>query len=130
VSEQNVETVRAMFETFQHGDEDALLGFADPDVEIRPAWDSISSEVGRGREAFLAFWRDWPNFWHDYGLEPREFVDAGDRVLVVLHERGRSRPGATEVEDEFAHIWTVRDGKVTRADVYSSRDEGYRALGR
>src|SRR4051812_7933024 len=106
---RNVEVVRGMFEAFERGDEDALLAFADPDVQIHPAWDSVTIKPGRGREAFLEFWREWPSFWHDYSVEPREFVESGEHVVVVLHERARSRPGFAVVEDEFAHVWTIHE---------------------
>jgi len=129
MSSQNVEIVRSMFEAFERQDEGALLALADPDVEIHPSWDSLSSGVRHGPDEFRKFWREWPSFWDAYSLEPREFVDAGEHVVVILYERARSRPGSTEIEDEFAHVWTVRDGKVTRVAVYSHKSEAFRAAG-
>ena len=85
--------------------------------------------MAHGHEEFLKFWREWPSFWDGYSLEPREFVDAGKQMVAILYERARSRPGFTEVEDEFAHVWTVRGGQVTRVDVYSDKSEALRAAG-
>ena len=129
MSSQSVEIVHAMFEAFQRSDEETLLALADPNVEVHPSWDSLTLEVGRGHEQFLKFWREWPSFWESYSLQPCEFIDAGDKVVVILHERARSRPGFTEVEDEFAHVWTVRDGKVTRVDIFNEKSEAAKAAG-
>jgi uncharacterized protein len=125
----NVEIVRAMFAAFERGDEEDLLSFAAPDVEIRPAWDSLSIEPTRGYDGFLEFWQEWPSFWHSYSVEPLEFVEAGEHVVVVLHERARSRPEFAEVEDEFAHVWTIREGKVTAVRVYNQRADALKAVG-
>jgi ketosteroid isomerase-like protein len=118
-----------MFEALKRNDEEALLALADAEVEIHPSRDSLSNDIGRGHEEFAKFWREWPSFWDAYHLEPRDFVHAGDQVVVVLYERARSRPGAPEIEDEFAHVWTVRAGKVTRVEVYSHKAEALRAAG-
>ena len=126
---ENVEIGRAMFAAFQRGDEQELLLFAHPDVEILPAWDSVSIEPGHGYDGFLEFWREWPSFWHACSLEAKEFVEAGDKVVVVLHERARSRPGFAEVEDEFAHVWTICDGKARAVRVYSQRADALRSVG-
>jgi ketosteroid isomerase-like protein len=101
-----------------------------PKFEIQPSWDSLSAEVSHGHEEFLRFWREWPAFWDAYSLEAREFIDAGERVVVVLHERARSRPGFAEVEDEFAHVWTIRGRKVTQVELYSDKSEASRAARR
>jgi ketosteroid isomerase-like protein len=129
MSAENVDVVRALFEAFQRGDERALVAMADPDVEIKPAWDSMSVDVARGHEEFLKFWREWPDFWDAYSLQPCRFIDSGERVVVVLQERARTRPGAAEVKDEFAHVWTLRGRKVTRVDLYNDKGDAFRAAG-
>jgi len=125
----NVDIVRELFAAFERGDEEAMLALADPDVEIEPAWDSLTMVGGRGREVFLEFFRVWPSFWHEYCLETAEFVEAGDKVVVVLRERGLSRPGFSAVEDEFAHVWTIRDGKAAAVRVFSEPTDALRAAG-
>jgi len=36
---------------------------------------------------------------------------------------------ASEVEQIDAAIWTVREGKIARAEFYTDRDEAFRAAG-
>jgi len=47
-------------------------------------------------------------------FEPREFIPAGDRVTVLGWERTAARPGGAVFESEWAHVFTVRDGRVVR----------------
>jgi ketosteroid isomerase-like protein len=49
--------------------------------------------------------------------------DAGDRVVALMRQRGRSKANGMPVEMSFAQIWTFRDGKRARMDMYADRDE-------
>ena len=48
------------------------------------------------------------------GFEPREFIDGGEHVTVLGFERTTSRPRGKVFETEWAHVFTVRDGRITR----------------
>jgi ketosteroid isomerase-like protein len=51
-------------------------------------------------------------------------------VLVLTRERGRGRLSGVEVQSQpTAHLWTLRDGVVTRFEVFWEREEGLRAVG-
>jgi ketosteroid isomerase-like protein len=55
--------------------------------------------------------------------------DAGDKVVGLVRQRGRSRSAGMLVEMSFAQVWTLRDGKQTRMEMFSDRDEALRAVG-
>ena len=81
----------------------------------------------RGREGFDRFMANWLESFDDWSIAVEELIDAGDQVVVILHQRGRSR--SAEVEMRFAHVWTVRDGISTRAEMYADVDEALAAAG-
>jgi ketosteroid isomerase-like protein len=59
-----------------------------------------------------------------------EIVDAGDRVMVLAAVRGRGRGSGIDVESpSFGWVWTERDGKAVRVDVYPNRAEALEAVG-
>ena len=60
--------------------------------------------------------------WDDWELEVDALHDAGDKVVALVRQHGRSKTAGTAVEMSFAQIWTLRDGKQTRMDMYSDRD--------
>ena len=49
------------------------------------------------------------------------------RVVVAVRLSGRGRESGVELEMHVAHLWTVRDGKVVRGDVYRTADEALEA---
>ncbi|MEU6419184.1 nuclear transport factor 2 family protein [Streptomyces spiralis] len=48
-----------------------------------------------------------------FGAVAEEFYDAGDHVFVHGHYRAVSKSGQAS-DARFIHLWTVRDGKLTR----------------
>ena len=46
----------------------------------------------------------------EHGLDPDDFLDAGDRVVVLGRMRGRAKSSGAEFEVEFAHVWALTDG--------------------
>jgi ketosteroid isomerase-like protein len=57
----------------------------------------------------------------------------GDRprrpVLLLVRDYARRPGSAAELQSENAAIWTVRDGKVARAEFYPNRAEALKAVG-
>ena len=58
-----------------------------------------------------------------------EFVDAGDRVVVALHLRGRGRGSGVEIDARFFDVYTIRDGKIVRMDEFTERFAALEAAG-
>ena len=91
---------------------------------------ALSSEERPGVAGLRESWLDWIAPWESYRAEIDD-VRAGDdgRVLVVGRDYGR-RPGMTdEVELLASAVWTVRDGRISRAEFFTSRADAYRAAG-
>jgi ketosteroid isomerase-like protein len=42
---------------------------------------------------------------------------------------GKGKGSGVEVEASFAGVWTVREGRVVRWDLYSNQDEALEAAG-
>jgi ketosteroid isomerase-like protein len=55
--------------------------------------------------------------------------DAGERVVSVVHLRGRSKAAGVAVETLFAHVWTLRDGLATSGALYADPAEALRVVG-
>ncbi len=46
------------------------------------------------------------------------FVDAGDQVVAIGHTRGTVNDTGKAFDVPVAHVWTLRDGVVTRIEYY------------
>jgi ketosteroid isomerase-like protein len=87
------------------------------------------SQVARGPEATLDFFRDWIDQWEDLRVD-WELEEASPKtVFAVVDMRGRGRVSGVPVELRFAQIWSFREGVPVRMDFYNDLDEGRRAAG-
>jgi ketosteroid isomerase-like protein len=62
-------------------------------------------------------------------IEADEFLDCEDRVVVSWRGGGIGRISRIPIEWDETHLYTVRDGKVTRVDEYRTRAEALEAAG-
>ena len=128
----NAAVVRRAWEAWMARDNETALSLYDPDVELD--FTAGSQAMGiygtyRGLNGIRDFFRDWLATWEDYDSEIEGLVDAGDHVVAFMHEWGRGRQSGVPLEFRQAHVWTVRDGKLLRLRVYTSREEALRAVG-
>jgi ketosteroid isomerase-like protein len=78
---------------------------------------------------FVEVMRDWLSAWErPLVIEAEEYIQSGDRILALVRWTGRGKGSGAEMEAEGAHLWTFRDGLVTRYEVYRDRDEARAAL--
>jgi ketosteroid isomerase-like protein len=80
-------------------------------------------------EGFVEAMRGWLSAWErPITIRAEEFIDSGDRVLVLITWIGRGRGSGAQVESSGAHLWTFGDGLVVHYGVYRDRDEARDAL--
>lgn len=51
-------------------------------------------------------------WWDEFRADPDEFIDAGDRVVVLGRYTGRAKATGRVLDVPYAHVWTFRDGKA------------------
>ena len=51
--------------------------------------------------------------WDDFKGVPEEWIDGGDRIVVLGTYSGTSKATGRSFEAPFAHVWTVQDGAIT-----------------
>jgi uncharacterized protein len=66
----------------------------------------------RGREETAEFFSLVGENLEFEQFEPREFVVQGDTVAVLGYERSLIKPTGRTLEQEWAHVYTLRDGKI------------------
>lgn len=87
-------------------------------------------DVARGFDGLRAGWLDWLAPWSNYRAEIEEVIDLGDRVVSVICDYARREPDSPEVILKSAAVWTVREGRIVRADFYvGGREEALKAVG-
>jgi ketosteroid isomerase-like protein len=131
MSRENVEIVREAWDAWSRGDMAALFEFYDPDVE----WDMTHSYIPdmgvfSGHDGIRAFFREWGAFFAEYWAEAHEFIDAGENVIVRIHQGGRGRVSTVDVEmPAYWQLYRLRDGRALRVEIYRDWADAWRAAG-
>ncbi len=99
------------------GDRDALLELLDADFEATFTAGLPCGIGGTHRGAVAAQRGGWWAIGRAFDLraEPQEWIDCADgRLLVIGRYVGSVRATGAPVDAAFAHLWTARDGQLTR----------------
>jgi ketosteroid isomerase-like protein len=131
MSRENLDVVRRGYEARSAGRIVEWIDTLDPDIE----WD-ISGyplpdfpERGSGRDAFVGHVTKYWSLWNDYAQTVVKTVDAGDDVVVFLHECARLRGSDEAVERDVATIWTIHDGVRVRFRAFERPADALKAVG-
>jgi ketosteroid isomerase-like protein len=136
MSQENVEIVRRLVEAHDRRDYDAVFALYDPLVVYRlGGFIEGFRDVGLeplyiGQEGVRRFWREWLMAWETVRFQYEDFIDAGDRVLIVLSARLRGKASSVELTmDSYVQLWTVRNGKVIEMEFFLTKAAALEAVG-
>jgi len=138
MSKQNVALARrgyaALNAAYESGEVNDLLPILDeiwePDVVLKGTGSVLAGgEEWHGHDGMLRFTASQMEAFQKMSLEPLEFIDAGDQLVVPVRFGGRARHTGIEVEFRATHVFTFHDGKATRMDIYESKAEALEAVG-
>jgi uncharacterized protein len=127
MSEQNVEVARTNIGTFFETGEPAWETLA-ADVEIHDH-DIMDGSEYRGHDGFRQWVADWAGAWSSFSAEVEEYIDAGDRVVVVMRMRATGASSGIEIDRQDASVNLVRDGQIVRIDYFNNRADALAAAG-
>ena len=129
MSRENVDLTRWAFTS----DPTRFFSVLDEDVELDGRGLGVElpgAEIaGRGRAVVERFCREYWGTWADYSAEPQKFIDAGDQVVVEVHERGKGKSSGAPFEQTHTQVWTLREGKLVRWRLFADRAEALEAAG-
>jgi uncharacterized protein len=122
MSQENVEIVRGVYEAFGRGDVPTVLGHMDQSIEWNEAENFIYADRNPyvGPQAVLegVFMRIGVD-WEGFTVTPEEWLDAGVRIVVLGTYSGMHKATGRSVRAQFAHVWSVREGRVVRFQQYT-----------
>jgi hypothetical protein len=116
------------------GDEAAWAGFVagasaafDPDFECAAIGTPQGNMEETGFDGLRSLWGEWLGPWASYRTTIDQVDEIGGRVVVAVHDRGRTTDSDTEVEIRTASVWTLRDHRVARVEFHLSRESAQAA---
>jgi ketosteroid isomerase-like protein len=130
MSQENVERLRGAYEAFNHGDIERAIELYGPDFEWIPDERNIMGAApGSGREDFRRYLEEAFEMFDQWQMEPEEFFEQGDLVVVFIRVSARGSASGLELAVRNAHVWTFRDGKIVRGEEYAEPAKALEAVG-
>ena len=128
MAKQDVENLQAGYQAFGSGDlEGATRDFAD-DVEWSTSDEVPNGDTTTGKQALIESWQRIPEYWSDFAVKPSEFIDAGDKVIVLGTQRATAKDSGASFESPYVHVAWVADGKLTRSQFLTDSAKAVKAL--
>ena len=129
MSQSDVDSLRVRYEAVSHGDRAAIYRDVQPGFTLKTP-DSFP-EAGTFHGAADAT-RFVEGFWapfEEVNIEPQEFLESGDQIVVFLHVRLRHNGSTAFMSLRVANLWTMRDGKPVRCEWFPNREQALEAAG-
>jgi ketosteroid isomerase-like protein len=129
VSQADIETLRVGYEAVSRGDWDAPTRFAHPEFELRTADRVPNPGTYRGPEEVRRFFEDLFEPFEEVAVQPEEFFERADQIVVFVLTRFRPTGSSAVVENRIGHLWTMREGKAMRLEIFPRREDALEAAG-
>jgi ketosteroid isomerase-like protein len=72
--------------------------------------------------------RSWLSGWENWRAVPEDYLELGDHVVVLATYHGRGKGSGVEINQEGAHVFEFRDGKVVRLEIFASRERAIESV--
>ncbi|MEN3295615.1 MAG: uncharacterized protein V7642_4868 [Burkholderiales bacterium] len=118
--QENKLLVMQGYQKFNDKDIDSLLEMFTDDIE----WEGARSEhipfsgVYHGKQQAAQYFKLLDQAQEAQQFEPQEFIAEGDKVVVFGQSRWTVKSNGNTYESPWAHILTIRNGKVARFQQY------------
>jgi ketosteroid isomerase-like protein len=127
VSADNVQVLQSAYDAFGRQDIPAVLAAFDEDISWNVP-DSIPfGGTFRGHDGVLGFFGSLGESFEAATVEPKEFIDGGDTIVVLVRDRATGPGGTTDTE--AVHLWRMRDGKAVSFTEFQDTARTLQALG-
>jgi ketosteroid isomerase-like protein len=126
----DVEAARRYFSELNH----AFAGNGDiSDLAARYVEPDCVSELGVmegtivGPEGMARYFEGQLAVIDGMRIDPEGFIEIGDKIVMPFRIHGRARQTGLPIEFRYAQLFTMREGRFTRARMYANQDKAVAA---
>jgi ketosteroid isomerase-like protein len=110
------DVVRATFAAYNRGELEESRRYLASDLEWVLPPSALHGEVLHGPDALLHEFKSELEAFSRIQREPLELEERGDQVVGVVAASMRGRLSGLGLEQRAPHVFTVRDGRIVRAE--------------
>lgn len=132
-AQSNKDLIRAILGEIVQGSAETLFSSISDEIvwEIPNPDNKLPlKEVYKGREGTEELFSSLGELSEVIEFDPQEFIAEGDTVVVIVHEKSRSKSTGEHFEQDMAQVWTVQDGKITRCRLFEDTYSAVRVFGK
>jgi ketosteroid isomerase-like protein len=127
VSGEQIDVAQRLWDAWERGDAAAMFELIHPEVVSTQFPEQVDVADYRGHEGVREVMEGWIGTWDDWQIELLDIREIGDKALLSLHQSGRGKTSGAAMDGDVWFVWTVRDGKVARWQMFSSEAEAVEA---
>lgn len=112
----NLETLKQGYQFFAEGNIEAVLELWNDDI----VWDEckgfpfVHDGIYVGKPAILeGIFANLPKYYDDFKIEITDFVDGGEKIVMVGYYVGTWKPTGKKFKANATHTWTYKNDKVS-----------------
>lgn len=130
MARSDAEIAAAAYRAFNLGGIEAILDYLDPGIEWR-MWPEFSREprIFRGHDGVREVLALFEDNYEAFRADPHEVIETESRVVVPVRLHGVERGSGEHHSFELVQVWTTREQRAVRLDVYASIEEARAATG-
>ena len=133
MSQENMEIVRAAFDTWNARPGEPDFAFFHPELVYHPRADEPDPSPHVGLDAYKRLVHGFVESFSEVTFEVLELIDANDFVITstVLHAvlHGQESASGAGVSDTYVFVYKLRDGLVVEGWEYRTKQEALEAVG-
>jgi ketosteroid isomerase-like protein len=127
MSQESIETLRRSYEAFNADDLEPLRALLDPEFVYRTR-EEFPERGSYGLEAALNRLSVLLELFDEVRCEPQEFIDAGERTVVVARQIARGHASGVMIDELIVHVWRIQNGRAKELRVYAQRAQALEAI--
>jgi ketosteroid isomerase-like protein len=125
MSAQEVQILR---DAYSQRTMEAFAAALHPEVEMQQAPEILDAgETFRGPEGVVEGVGRWLEEWETFRFEPTEIRELDACILMRIRTVGRAKASGVELEQDFFHLWTFRDGQPFRCEIFMTEQRALTA---
>jgi ketosteroid isomerase-like protein len=129
MSERNLEIVREIYSEWGRGNFRAGTERYDANTVLVMGPEFPEAGAHRGPEEIRGYMRRFLGAWESVVVDGESFLEAGESVVVGVHQRATGKGSGAPVELRYFHVWSFRGDTVMRIETIQDRSDALEAVG-
>jgi ketosteroid isomerase-like protein len=128
MGEAELALLREIYEDWGRGDY-RKTHYLHPEFELVYGSDFLDQGSFTGLAEASEGWRIWLSQWKFWSSSAREYIEVGDKVLVIIDVTGVAKSTGIELGQPSANLWEFRDGRPFRLTLYTHAQTAFEEAG-